>query len=63
MESKKLLGLLDKIEGLLGHYSEIGGLDCPFIKTDDTSIKDVLNEIRKEEKSVDKNVFVTNREG
>lgn len=30
---------LDRLEGCLGHYSEIGGPDCPYHKTNDNGIK------------------------
>lgn len=40
--------LLDKIESSLGHYSPVGGLDCPYIKTNDAAIKESVAKIREE---------------
>lgn len=45
--ANEILALLDKIESSLGHYSEIGGPDCPYHKTDDDAIRESVKEIRE----------------
>lgn len=37
---------LQIIEESLGHYSEIGGPDCPYHKTDDSKIRKAVKNIR-----------------
>ena len=51
----EIVRLLDEIEGALGHYSEIGGLGCPYHETDDNKIKECVAKIRTEIKHNKKN--------
>lgn len=43
---KQIKELLNRIEESLGHYSKIGGVAPPFIKTDDVAIRDCLVRIK-----------------
>ena len=52
MNEKELNDELDKIESSLGHYSNIGGVDPPFIKTDDNAIRDSIAKIKTAVKTI-----------
>ena len=48
MSKEIIKTLLDKIEADLGHYSPVGGIECPYIKTDDKGIRESIEKIRAE---------------